>query len=285
MSKASSLGEPIMKQPLPTEDIQALNEAFSKFSETSVRLQSKYQELLNETQVLRETLKSKDEEIKRRERLSMLGETAAAIAHEVRNPLGAIKIFVSLLRSDCAERADSLQLIDQIDQSINALDHVVSNILQFSKDKKLSFAPVNIHSVIQEQLLCFPRTDSNQAVFELVLRGNPYIHGCEASLRQVIYNLILNGLQATQYKGAMLITTCDTATGIQLVIRDNGKGIDEKILPMIFEPFITSKNEGTGLGLSIVKQIIEQHFGKIAASNDNGAVFTIDLPRKGEVQQ
>ena len=268
--------------PMPAEDIQALNDAFAKFSETSLRLQGKYEELLTETNVLRETLKTKDEEIKRRERLSMLGETAAAIAHEVRNPLGAIKIFVSLLRGDCSDRADSLQLIDQIDQSINSLDHVVSNILQFSKDKKLNFSPVNIHSLIQEQLLSFPRTESNQAVFELVLRGNAYVYGCENSLRQVIYNLILNCLQATQYKGAIVITTRDTATGIQIIIRDNGKGIDPNILPTIFEPFVTTKNEGTGLGLSIVKQIIEQHFGKITASNDTGAVFTIDLPRDGK---
>ena len=271
--------------PLPIEDIQALNEAFAKFSETSRRLQDKYETLVSETATLRATLKRKDDEIKKRERLSMLGETAAAIAHEVRNPLGAIKIFVSLLRGDCSDRPESIQMIDQIDQSINALDHVVSNILQFSKDRKLNLAPVNIHSLIQEQLLSFPRTDANKASFELVLRGSAYISGSESSLRQVFYNLILNGLQATGYAGAILITTVDTKTGLQITIRDNGPGIPDEILSTIFEPFITTKNEGTGLGLSIVKQIIEQHEGTITASNDGGAVFTILLPRsqKGDL--
>ena len=264
---------------LPPEDIIALNEAFTRFSETSQRLQMKYEELVSETLTLRETLAEKEEEIKKRERLSMLGETAAALAHEVRNPLGAIKIFVSLLRSDCSDRPDSVQLIDQIDQSVNALDHVVSNILQFSKDRKLLFAPINLHSVIQEQLLHFPRTEANQAVFELVLRGSPYVLGAESALRQVLYNLILNSLQATSYKGSILITAQDTKNGTRLVIRDNGPGIAPELLNSIFEPFVSSRNEGTGLGLSIVKQIIEQHSGRITASNDNGAVFTIDLPR------
>lgn len=261
------------------DEIKLLNEAFAKFNETSEQLQLKYRELLEESNRLRETVKEKEKEIKNQEKLVMLGETAAAIAHEVRNPLGAIKLFVSLLRSDCSEKPESLQLIDQIDASIDSLDNVVTNILQFSKDKKLSFTPVNIHSIIQEQLLSFPRTEVNQASFELNLLANPFIFASETAIRQIFYNLILNSLQATKYSGKIFIKTNDVTDGIQILIQDNGPGIPNELLETVFEPFVTSRNEGTGLGLAIVKQLVTRHFGSISASNNGGAELKLVFPR------
>jgi signal transduction histidine kinase len=112
--------------------------------------------------------------------------------------------------------------------------------------------------------------------------------GADTALRQIIYNLILNSLQATKYQGQIKVQTTDVTDSnemdskIQLVIKDNGPGISPELLQTLFEPFVTSKNEGTGLGLSIVKQLVLQHFGSITASNDNGAVFTITFPRRRE---
>ncbi len=160
--------------------------------------------------------------------------------------------------------------------------------MQFSADKKLNFAPVNLHSIIQEQLLSFPRNDSNTAFFELDLQATPYMMGSDTALRQIIYNLILNALQSTKYQGQIKVQTTDIAdssgkeSSIQLIIRDNGAGIPSDLIQTIFEPFVTSKNEGTGLGLSIVKQLVLQHFGSVTASNDNGAVFTVTFPRRRE---
>lgn len=272
----------------PLQDHDSLKDAFARFSEASERLEQKYQTLLEETKVLREALRQKDLEIKRQERLAMLGETAAAIAHEVRNPLGAIKLFISLLRQDVADKPESIKLVDQVDTSIAALDHVVSNILQFSKERKLTVTPVNVHSIIQEQLLSFPRSESNQATFALELTAAPYLLGNEASLRQVFYNLFHNALQATSYQGHITIRTSERAdSNLVITITDSGPGIPEDIQDKIFEPFVTSKNEGTGLGLAIVKQIVEQHGGMIDAANTgSGAMFQIVLPKnfKGEQQ-
>lgn len=267
-------------QPLEAE---ALKDAFVRFSEASSRLESKYQLLLEESQTLREVLRQKEEEIKRQERLAMLGETAAALAHEVRNPLGAIRLFVSLLRRDLSEKPKSIEIIDQIDGSISALDNVVSNILQFSRERKLVFAPVNIHSIIQEQLLRFPRSATNTATFELNLLANPFLNGNESSLRQVFYNLIFNALQATNHKGHIIISSEDAGDQLRATLRDNGPGIPEEILNRLFEPFVTTKNEGTGLGLAIVKKIVEQHGGSIEVVNDHGAVFRITFPRGGGI--
>jgi two-component system sensor histidine kinase AtoS len=201
---------------------------------------------------------------------------------------------VSLLKQDFEAKPESVTLLQQIDTSIERLDNVVTNILQFSADKKLSFAPVNLHSIIHEQLLSFPRTDSNTAFFELDLAATPFMVGCDTAIRQIIYNLILNALQATKYKGQIYISTKDiekkqlNGSCIELSIKDNGPGIDSKLLETLFEPFVTSKNEGTGLGLSIVKQLVLQHMGIIEASNncdgvdsnETGATFTITFPRR-----
>lgn len=258
---------------------EALSEAFAKFSEASTRLEEKYEHLLAETKVLRETLKAKDLEIKKQERLALLGETAAAIAHEVRNPLGAIKLFVSLLKKDLHDKPEALKIADQIDASIVTLNNVVSNILQFSKERTMSVSPVNIHAIIQEQVHAFPRSEMNQATFDIALQASPYILGNDSGLRQVFYNVILNALQATAYSGRVSIKTSDVPGGINIEISDNGHGIPEPLMEKLFEPFITSKNEGTGLGLAIAKQIVEFHRGVITANNKSGAHIQITLPK------
>ena len=254
---------------------EALREAFERFNDASTMLKSRYDALKEETISLREQLRQKDLEVKRAEKLAMLGETAAGIAHEIRNPLGAIKLFISLLREDMEESADSIRIIDQMDRSVATLDHVVSNILQFSKAKKLDFAPVNMASLINEQVSHFV-SDSYKIDFSLQIEGQPFISGNEHSLRQVMYNLILNACQAIRYNGSIEIKSFDKGDDFFVVcIKDSGSGVPEELTATLFEPFVTSKNEGTGLGLSIVKQILDEHGANIVVNNDGGAVFTI----------
>ncbi|MEZ4755113.1 MAG: ATP-binding protein [Bdellovibrionota bacterium] len=261
----------------------ALQEAFAKFNEASGLLESKYSALKFETERLREQLKEKDLEIKRGEKLAMLGETAAGIAHEVRNPLGAIKLFISILREDLREAPESVKILDQMDKSVATLDHVVSNILQFSKVKKVEFSPVNLASLINEQVSHFT-SENNQLQFSLKIEGQPFISGNEHSLRQVFYNLLLNACQAIKYSGKIEVRAHDSDEEHYIVeVRDSGSGIPEDMLLRLFEPFATSKNEGTGLGLSIVKQILDEHGAFIEAYNAGGAVFKIRFNRKLEV--
>lgn len=260
-------------------DAASLKAAFDRFNDSSSRLEARYQTLLEETKSLRERLRQKDLEVKRAERLSLLGETAAALAHEVRNPLGAIKLFISLLRRDVSDRPGAVKLINQVDTSISALDNVVSNILQFSRDKKPTFAPVNVHAILQEQMIAVRPSESSKVFFETDFRGNPFCFGHDSSLRQVFYNLLLNGCQAMRWNGTIKITTSDSEDGLSITITDSGPGIPEEALDNIFDPFFTTKNEGTGLGLAIVRQIIDQHEGRISASQKGGAEFTVVLPR------
>jgi two-component system sensor histidine kinase FlrB len=261
-----------------TQSETALTRAFERFAETSERLEARYYELLRETEGLRAALKAKDAEMKRRERLAALGETAAALAHEVRNPLGAMQLFLSLLRQDVADRPQAAALVNEIGKSLTNLNGVVSNILHFAKHRAVNRVPMNIAAVIQEVCSQIQAQMSPPGKVTVALAGTPFILGDEHGLRQVFYNLLTNAAQAVNYTGTLSVSTRTEAGMLVVLVQDNGQGIKESILPTLFEPFVSGRESGTGLGLSIVRQVVELHGGTIKAWNNQGACFEIQLP-------
>jgi signal transduction histidine kinase len=270
------------QKPTQEKAMSSLVEVIERFNESSSKLEIRHTALMKEVEDLREQLRTKDEEIKRSERLAMLGETAAALAHEVRNPLGAISLFVSMLKNDLQDRPQSLTFVDEIEKSISSLDQVVSNVLHFAKNNKLHLGPVNLHSLIQEVQQHFSGLYGANARIVVRLEGNPFLIADGQALRQCLYNLITNALQVTGFAGVIDIGVTDNETldTVTLLVRDNGPGIPHAILPRMFEPFASGRREGTGLGLSIVKRIVVAHGGEISARNTPGAEFTVVLPRR-----
>lgn len=263
--------------------VSGLLGVIERFNESTAKLESRHVELLNEISELQEQLRQKDEEVKRSERLAMLGETAAGLAHEIRNPLGAITLFVSMLRRDLQDRPDSLELLDQVDRGIRSLDGVVSNVLHFAQSKRLRVSPVNVHSVVQELQQHFVSLYSPQCHFDVKLSGNPFIKADEQGVRQCLYNIILNALQAVSFAGTITVVVADATDedGVSIVIKDDGPGVPEQIMGRLFEPFTSGRREGTGLGLSIVRRIVEGHGGVVTVRNTPSAEFSIFLPRLG----
>ena len=271
------------KQKAPNAHPMAnLVEVMERFNESSSKLELRHTVLMQEVEDLRGQLRAKDEEIKRSERLAVLGETAAALAHEVRNPLGAISLFVSMLKGDLADRPQSLDLVEEIEKSISSLNQVVSNVLHFAKNNKLHLSPINLHSVVQEVGQHFSSLYGATAKLSVSLEGNPFIIADPQALRQCLYNLITNSLQVTGFSGSVSISVSDADSEgpVTLVVRDSGQGIPEEIFQRLFEPFASGRREGTGLGLSIVKRIVVAHGGEISARNAPGAEFTVVLPRR-----
>lgn len=262
------------------QKLRAVEEMFERFSESSKRLETKYVLLLKETEELREKLRAKDAEVKRAEKLALLGETAAALAHEVRNPLGAITLFLSMLRADVEDRPQALGLVDEIDKSVSSLNHVVSNMLHFAKTKDISKTPINLHSIVREVVQHFQRMMQGEGKITVVAEGSPFMLGEEHSLRQVFYNLLSNASIAVQYKGQIDIKLAERDGATVVVIHDNGSGIAPEVLDKIFDPFVSGRKEGTGLGLSIVRRILSQHGAQITARNNHGAEFEITFPRQ-----
>ncbi len=260
-----------------------LMKALEKFNESTSKLESQHAALLQEVEELREQLRQKDEEMKRAERLAMLGETAAGLAHEIRNPLGAISLFVSMLKADLVDRPAAIDLVEQIERGIKSLDGVVSNVLHFAKNNRLQCAPINLHSVVQELQQHFASLYSPQTCFEISMSGNPYVFADDQGVRQSLYNIINNSLQAISFAGTVSVAVADAPNddGVVITVSDDGPGIPEEILGKLFTPFTSGRREGTGLGLSIVRRIVEGHGGTVSARNTPHAEFTLVLPRKG----
>ena len=257
-----------------------LANAFARFTEASSKLEARQQILVNEIATLKEQLRAKEAEIKKAERLSVLGQTASALAHEVRNPLGAIKLFVSMLRRDLKDQPQSIEVLNHIERSISTLDHTVTNILFFSKERLLPRVPLNLHSLVREEILVLSMAAPEAPPISLVVSGNPFIHGNDTALRQLLKNLVMNSYQATKFKGQISIAVSDLNEGaIEVVMQDDGPGIPAQMIKSVIEPFVTSRSEGTGLGLAICRQIVEAHGGKIEVTNAPGARFQIVLPR------
>ncbi len=256
---------------------QELSELFNRFVESSTQLQTAYDELRKETDSLRQRLNKKDQEIAQAAKMATLGQAAAALAHEIRNPLGAIKLFSSLLKDELDPNKQGLKYLEHIEISISQLDATISNILQFSKQENPALSPVNLAALIKERVAAFHISNSKVDFRINIDSENILIAANEQSIRQVLNNLLTNACQATKNAG-MIELTVRQSDSVIITIKDNGPGIKAEVLSDLFEPFVTTKNEGVGLGLSIVKRLIEQHKGTIEAANDNGAIFTITFP-------
>lgn len=271
-------------QLLGSDERVILARALERFNASSEALEQRHQELMAEVERLRAELKQKDEAVKQAERLAMLGETAAALAHEVRNPLGAITLFLSMLRSDVQDRPQALELVEQIEKSVTSLDGVVSNVLHFARTTQLHLHPLHLHSLLHEVHDHFLSLYAPGASLTLTVSGSPFVVADQQALRQCLYNLVTNALQVTNYRGRIeLEASGEQPDGgdVRIVVRDNGPGIPVELGAAVFEPFISTRQGGTGLGLSIVKRLLEAHGGSITVRNTPGAEFTITLPRNG----
>jgi nitrogen fixation/metabolism regulation signal transduction histidine kinase len=230
-------------------------------------------------------VKALQEQGKRVERLSAMGEMAVELAHEIRNPLGSIELFASLLVKDLS--GDMKRWAENIRIGIRSLNTIVSNMLQFANPGLPLLADIDLHEVIQE-ILKFTEAimQQRQVRIETSLAAeDPVISGDHELLKQMMLNLIFNAMKAMPSQGSLTITTRnippDSGAGhagcLELQIRDTGIGIPTENLNRIFDPFFTTNQNGTGLGLSVVHQIVQKHLGTIRVESkvNMGTTFTI----------
>ncbi len=242
--------------------------------------------------------------MRRNEALAAVGQASAQVAHEIKNPLGSIRLGVSMLR-DMTKEEEAISTIDLVERGIDHLNKLVIDVTQFSRQKPLARTEFDLHRLLNESLeLVSDRVREKHTRIEKhfstqTLRGQ----WDEDQLRQVFVNLLANAIDASRENAAVSISTerlnADlsrshgtgngegrAATGTQELARitfeDEGAGMNEATRARIFEPFFTTKKRGTGLGLAIVKQIVERHGGVITVNSvpDQGARFVIDLPLK-----
>jgi signal transduction histidine kinase len=229
--------------------------------------------------------------LRRSESLAAVGRATTQVAHEIRNPLGSIRLGVSMLRDSVAE-PEALRTIELVERGIKHLNKLVVDVTQFSRQKALDRSDVDLHELIERSLdLVADRVKDKHTPIEKSFAEHRLVGNWDADqLRQVFVNVMANAIDASPERAPLKIVTNTVSLDgnedgaprrfAQVTIADQGGGMDQATIDRIFEPFFSTKKRGTGLGLAIVKQIVEQHGGKIAVDSEpeKGSRVVIDLP-------
>lgn len=222
----------------------------------------------------------------RNDRLKELGEMAAQVAHEIRNPLGGIKGFASLLKRDLKDLPDLQQMASFIVEGTDNLNRLVTQVLNFARPLQVHTEKIDLIAILEEikQHMLADSTFEKQNITLLINSKEPrlFIHADPNLLKGALLNLIINSQQAMPDGGKITLgAKIDNNNNVILSITDTGCGISPEIIEKIFSPFFTTKVEGSGFGLTEVYKVIQAHGGNIEVDSKvgKGATFTINLPQ------
>lgn len=213
------------------------------------------------------------------DRLRVMGELAAEVAHEIRNPLGSIELMVTMLQDDLKDDEGHSEVLSRIRTSVDNMNHIVTNILLYTREINIERSEFSVDDLV---------THAESVALKLIVKKNItlekrtrdiVVSGDFQLLKQCVANVLINAAQAVDANGSIEISA-ETGPGtVTIAIEDNGCGIPEEMHEKVFKPFFTTKNTGTGLGLAMVKRVIEAHSGKIYfESGSDGTTFYIHLP-------
>lgn len=226
----------------------------------------------------------------RSERMAVVGQMAASLAHEIGTPLNAISGHLELLATNHAEHADTQRRVQIISRQMDFIVGIVKRLLEWTHERQAVFQPTDINAVVREVLwLVAPTFDKHAITHELNFDdGLPPMYADRDGLQQVFLNLINNSVDAMPHGGNLIITTRldRLSRSAELVFTDTGTGIDPDTLEHLFEPMWTTKAQGSGFGLAIAHQIITEHGGQIEVKGgpQQGATFRFTLPLSGAEQ-
>lgn len=226
-----------------------------------------------------ERLQRAFDELKRSERMSMLGQLAAGIAHEIRNPLGSIQGAIEILES--GDQARRHEFAGIVKKEIERLNSLINDFLNFARPRPLEFQLNSVNDVVKSLVQLVRKRAESQGVGVAETYGEiPSARIDSEQLKAALLNIVLNGIQAMPRGGTLHITTSVTESAIRITVADQGIGIPEEARERLFEPFFSTRKDGTGLGLAAAEQTIRNHGGalRLASTGPTGTIFDIDLP-------
>ena len=255
-----------------------------EISVTTSRIHNAHGELIGALVIFSDLTARKETQrrLAQTERLATLGELMAGVAHEVRNPLTAIRGYVQIIRQQTS-LPEHQEYLSVVLNEIDSINKVIQQLLDFSRPRQSQWQQIRLNALIEETLILV-QTAGLQARIAFTTELDPSLPPIVADrelLKQVILNILINAVQAIAARGEIRIRTWQYSASQQAVmIEDNGNGIDLAIQKKIFDPFFTTKASGTGLGLALSQRIINAHQGDIHVTSQPGcgAIFTLILP-------
>ncbi len=279
------------------DNVSTLTTATRKLKEGALqyridkKLQDEFQELATAFNDMATSIEDQYRNMQHTERLAAVGEFAAGLAHEVKNPLAGIKVSIEVLANDLPLEPEDKEIFARIINEVNRIETLLKSLLNYARPPKPEVTLLNLQQLLEKTIITsqysLKSTSSGPGAvksIKFITEFNseiPDITADPGQLQQVFLNLILNAIDAIREQGKIFIKTDLKADGgVQITISDSGRGIEPDIRENIFNPFFTTKPKGTGLGLAICKRLIEQQGGSIEMDSglEKGTAFTIILP-------
>ena len=283
-----------MTETASRNEIAELHAAFRVFTDATATLEREYQLLREQAVELRRQLADKHRALMaslerqrhlelqalRQSRLAAMGEMAATLAHEVRNPLGGMELFTRLLIDELREQPRARRLAEQVSRGIEDLNHMVGNILEYGRVPDAKPCPTSVDAVVDEAFLVVgPALHAGIRIVRAGVRD--VVWPLDRSLlTQAMLNLIRNAGEAMGDRGTLRVEiACEPGECVRIVVADSGPGIAADAAATIFDPFFTTKERGTGLGLAVARAAVLAHGGTLALEpSARGARFLVALP-------
>jgi len=281
--------------PSEVQDLAGLASAFAAFGQATARLEREYGRLEQRVAVLTAELEEKNRllaeslareraleaEALRQSRLAAMGEMAAMLAHEVRNPLGAMELFTGLLLQDLHDQPEPRRLARMVAASIADLNHLVTNLLEYTRTRRVARGEVDVARLVADVLRSTdPLRGAAGIRLESQLPPGPVLAvGDPGLLRPVLANLVRNALQAMGGGGILAVQLHGEGRTVRLEVADTGPGVPPGEEERIFKPFYSTRARGTGLGLAVARELVQAMGGTIGVRRrpGGGAVFWVEL--------
>ena len=257
--------------------------AFAKRNDDIGRLGLQFNEMVQQLEQSRaEIQKLHQRDMARAEHLASLGELAAGLAHEMRNPLAGIAGVVDIMSKDLPANSSSRAVMGDVQKEILRIQAILNDLLSYARPRPPDFHAGDLNTTVEQAVLLAQQQVLTKPV-KIIFTANrslPSVVHDPGLIQQVVLNLVLNGIQAIPGEGQIQISLLQSNEHAVIQVTDTGRGISAEALPKIFKPFFTTRSEGTGLGLSLASGIVQSHGGRIEVSSapGKGSQFKVWLP-------
>ncbi|HEU5337232.1 MAG TPA: ATP-binding protein, partial [Terriglobales bacterium] len=221
-------------------------------------------------------------QMSRAEHLATMGELAAGLAHEIRNPLAGIAGVVEIIGRDLPASSPARAVVKDVRQEVMQINRIVSDLLECARPKPPETRLYDLNATVEHAVM-FSRQQALSKSIDIEFRHDALpleVEHDSHQVNQVLLNLLLNAIQSIDHSGKIIVTVQHQHALATITVADTGRGIAPEHLPHIFRPFYTTKGNGTGLGLSLARRIVEEHGGRVEVSSrlGHGTTFTVFLP-------